>query len=259
MKSNIKTIKFLTILSVVLLLVTYSISLNDENRWIILNTPWLSNSFAFAIAGGTFASSLVVLACELQKYQSIKRQTEDYIFRQLFSLYVQVTIIHYNTKRQLNDISSPVPSNLTDEIANKGKMCLTSLTSINYFTFCKHNVIKKQLVQYRGKSGTRIRLFLQNSVFLKMAINEDKIALLKQGRDVSITSDMPKTHQTLKKIFDDSSVVLTFIEKSLDIINKECKKRYHWSELKRDVIHCEEKFASVSLDDVLKSPTIQFD
>ena len=259
MKSNIKTIKFLTILSVVLLLVTYSISLNDENRWIILNTPWLSNSFAFAIAGGTFASSLVVLACELQKYQSIKRQTEDYIFRQLFSLYVQVTIIHYNTKRQLNDISTPVPNNLIDEISNRGKMVLTSLSSIEYYTFCKHNAIKKQLVQYRGKSGTRIRLFLQNSVFLKMAMNEDKIALLKQGRDVSITSDMPKTHQTLKKIFDDSSVVLTFIEKSLDIINKECKKRYHWSELKRDVIHCEEKFASVSLDDVLKSPTIQFD
>ena len=259
MKSNIKNIKFLTVLSVVFLLVTYSISLNDENRWIILNTPWLSNSFAFAIAGGTFASSLVVLACELQKYQSIKRQTEDYIFRQLFSLYAQVTIIHYNTKRQLNDISTPVPNNLIDKISDRGKMVLTSLSSIEYYTFCKHNAIKKQLVQYRGKSGTRIRLFLQNSVFLKMAINEDKIALLKQGRDVSITSDMPKTHQTLKKIFDDSSVVLTFIEKSLDIINKECKKRYHWSELKRDVIHCEEKFASVSLDDVLKSPTIQFD
>ncbi len=259
MKSNIKNIKFLTVLSVVFLLVTYSISLNDENRWIILNTPWLSNSFAFAIAGGTFASSLVVLACELQKYHSIKRQTEDYIFRQLFSLYAQVTIIHYNTKRQLNDISTPVPNNLIDKISNRGKMVLTSLSSIEYYTFCKHNAIKKQLVQYRGKSGTRIRLFLQNSVFLKMAINEDKIALLKQGRDVSITSDMPKTHQTLKKIFDDSSVVLTFIEKSLDIINKECKKRYHWSELKRDVIHCEEKFASVSLDDVLKSPTIQFD
>lgn len=165
MKSNIKNIKFLTLLSVVFLLVTYSISLNDENRWIILNTPWLSNSFAFAIAGGTFASSLVVLACELQKYQSIKRQTEDYIFRQLFSLYAQVTIIHYNTKRQLNDISTPVPNNLIDKISNRGKMVLTSLSSIEYYTFCKHNAIKKQLVQYRGKSGTRIRLFLQNSVF----------------------------------------------------------------------------------------------
>ena len=259
MKSSIYTIKFLVILSVVLLLATYCISLNDENRWIVLNTPWLSNSFAFAIAGGSFASSLVVLACELQKYQSIKRQIEDYIFGQLFSLYAQVTIIHYNIKRQLNDKVSPVPSNLIEEIANRGKMCLTSLTSVEYFTYFKHNAIKKQLIQYRGKSGTRIQLFLQDSVFLKMAINEDKIGMLKQGRDELITSQNSKTHQALKKIFDDSSVVLSFIEKSLDSFDKECKTRYRWSELKRNVIRCEENFISASLDDFIKSPTIQFD
>ena len=259
MNSSINTIKFLVVLSVVLLLATYSISLNDENRWIVFDSPWLSNSFAFAIASGSFASTLVVLACELQKYQSIKRQTEDYIFGQLFSLYAQVTIIHYNTKRQLNDILSPVPNNLIEEIANRGKMCLTSLASIEYFTFCKHSSIKKQLIRYRGKSGARIQLFLQDSVFLKMAINEDKIAMLKQGRDVLITSNMPKTHQILKKIFDDSSVVLSFIEKSLGIIDKECKKRHHWSELKRNVISGEENFVSTSLDDVLNSPSIQFD
>jgi len=246
-------------LSVVLMLLTYNISLIDENRWIILDTPWLSNSFAFAILGGSFASSLVVFACELQKYQSIKRQTEDYIFGQLFSLYAQVTIIHYNTKRQLNDISSPVSSNLIDEIANRGKMCLTNLSSIEYITFCKHNSLEEQLIQYRGNSGTHIQLFLQYSVFLKMAINEDKLALLKQGKDELITSQNPKTHQTLIKIFGDSSVVLSFIENSLDIIDNECKKRYRWGELKRNVIRCEENFASSSLDDVLKSPTIQFD
>lgn len=257
MKSSINTVKFLVVMSVGFLLITYCISLNDENRWIVLNTPWMSNNFAFAIAGGSFASSLVALSCELQKYQSIKCQAEDYIFSQLFSLYAQVTIVHYNTKRLLNDISSPVQSNMIDEIANKGKMCLTSLTSIEYFTFCKRNAIKKQLVQYRGRTGTRLQLFLQDSVFLKMAINEDKIALLKQGRDVQNTSDMPKTHQTLKKIFVDSSIVLSFMENSLDIIDKGCKKRYHWSELKRNVISAEENFVSASLDDFLKCPIIQ--
>lgn len=258
MKSSINTVKFLSMLSGVFLLATYSISLNDENRWIVLDTPWLSNSFAFVIVGGSFASLLVVLACELQKYQSIKRQTEDYIFEQLFSLYAQVTIIYYNTRRQLNDISSPVPSNLIDEIANRGKMCLTSLTSIEYITFCKHNSIEEQLIHYRGESGTRIQLFLQNSVFLKMAISEDKLTLLEQGKDVLITSNMPKTHQTLKKIFDDSSPVLSYIEKSLNIIDNECKKRYHWSELKRNVIIGEENFVSADLNLYLKQPVIHF-
>lgn len=256
MKSSINTIKFLVALSIVLLIVTYGISLNDENRWIILDTQWLSNSFCFAIAGGSFASSLVVLACEIQKYHSIKRQTEDYLFGQLFSLYVQVTIMHYNIKRKLIDISSPVPDSLIDEIASRGKMCLTSLSSIEYFTFCKHNTIKKQLIQYRGKSGTRIRLFFINSLYLKMAINEDKITLLKQGKDELITSQNPKTHQTLRKMYDDSSVVLSFIEKSLDIINKKCQKRYHWNELKRNVISGEEIFVSSDLDMYLKQAVI---
>ena len=256
MKSSIYTIKFLVTLSVVLLLATYCISLNDENRWIVLNTPWLSNSFVFTIVGGTFASMLVVLACELQKYQSIKRQMEDFIFGQLFSLYAQVTIIHYNTRRQLNDTLSPVPSNLIDEVAYRGKMCITNFTTIEYVTFCKDNVIEKQLSQYRGNVGTQINLFLQNTVFLKIAINEDKIALLKQGRDELITSQNPKTHQTLKKIFDDSCAVLSFIEKSLEVIDKECKMRYHWRELKRSIISGEEVFVSASLDGYMKSPKI---
>ena len=259
MKSSIKTIKYLAALSVVFLLLSYGISLNDENRWIVLNTPLLSNSFAFAIAGGTFASLLVVLSCELQKYQSTKRQTEDYIFGQLFSLYTQVTIIHYNTKRQLNDNSSPVPNNLFDEISNKGKICLVSIASIEYATFCKDNDIYKLLNQYRGKAGTRIRIFLQNTLFLIIAINEDKRALLIQGRDEQITSNLPRTHQTLKKIFDDSSIVLYFIEKSLEIIDEECNNRYHWSKLKRDVILSEDNFVSASLDDFTKSSTIQFE
>ena len=245
-------------MSVVLLLGTYCISLNDENRWIVLNTPWLSNSFVFAILGGSFASLLVVLACEIQKYQSIKHQTEDYIFGQLFSLYVQVSIIHYNTKRQLNDMVSPVPCNLIDEIANRGKMCLTNLTSIDYFTFCKHSKIKKQLIQYRGTSGTSIQFVLQDSMYLKMAVNEDKIVLLKQGRDELITSNNPKTHQSLKKIFDDSSPVLFFIENSLGVIDKECKHRYHWSELKRNVISGEENFVSIDLKSWLEQPVIHF-
>lgn len=196
MKSSINTIKFLVVLSVALLIVTYGLSLNEENGWIVFNTPWLSNSFALAIAGGSFASMLVVLACELQKYQTIKRQAEDYIFGQVFSLYAQVTIIHYNTKRQLNDTLSPVPSNLIDEIAYRGKMCITNFTTTEYVTFCKDTVLENELNLYKGMAGTQISQFLQNSVFLKMAINEDQIALLMQRRDELTTLNMPNTHQT---------------------------------------------------------------
>lgn len=256
MKTCISTIKFLVALTVTSFLLTYTISLNIENKFLALDIFWLSNDFAFVISSGTFASILVLLACELQKYFLIKHQTEDSIYSQLFSLYSQITIIHYNIKRQLNDVISPVPYNLIDDISNRGQMFLTSFISVDYTLFLKCNAIRKIQIQYQGKNGALIRSFLQSSIFLKMAMNDDRIDMLRQHKDVLATSNMPKTHLALKKIYDDSAIILSFIEKSLDIIDKECKMRYHWYELKRHIITGEENFFSISLDLYLKQPAI---
>lgn len=256
MKESINTIKYVMLLSVAFLLLTYIISLNEENKWLILNTPWFSNNFAFTISGGAFASLVVILACELQHYFLIKRQTEDYLYSQLFALYTQISIIYYNTKRQINNVNSSVPINLIDEIANRGLLCLNNLASIGYTTICKCNVIEEQLIHYKGNNGMLIRSFLQNSLFLKMAISEDKLNMLKQGRDEIVKSCSPKTYQVLKKIHKDSSIILSFIEYSLDSIDKGCKNRYQWKEVKRNVISGEENFVSADLDSFLELPVI---
>ena len=104
-----------------------------------------------------------------------------------------------------------------------------------------------------------IRSFLQNSVFLKIAINEDKMAMLRRGRDEIVTSSSPKTNLTLNKILDDSSTILTFAEHSLSTMDKECKNRYHWNDLRRNIISYEENFVSADLDSFLKLPTIHFE
>lgn len=259
MKTSLNTIKYVLILAGVFLLLAYSISLNIENKFFILDTFWLSNDFFFAIAGGSFASLLVILVCELQKYFLLKRQTEDCIYNQLFALYSQITIIHYNTERQLNDTNISVPYNLIEEVANRGQLCLNNLVSIDYTIFDKYNTIKGILNLYSGNNGMCIRSFLQDSVFLKIAINEDKMEMLRRGRDEIVTSSSPKTNLTLKKIFDDSSAVLTLIENSLDTIDKECKKRYHWNDVKRNMISYEENFVFADLDSFLKFPTLHFE
>lgn len=258
MRTSIYTIKLVTLLSVVSLLLAYCISINEENKLLVLDTPWLSNSFAFAVVGGSFVSLVVILVCELQKYFILKHQIENYIYSQIFALHSQVTIIHYNIKRQQNQLNTPVPSNLIDGIANRGLLCLNSVNTIDYVTFKAESVIKDILSQLNGKDGMRIRSFLQYSVFLKIAINEDRIDKLKLERDEIITANSPKTYLTLKKIYDDSSVILTYIEKALEQIDKECNYRYHWRDVKRNIISSEENNVSIDLTDYLKLPTINF-
>lgn len=248
MRASIKIIKFVAPLSIAFLFLTYIISLNEENKWLVLDTPWLSNGFVFAVAGGSFASLVVILACELQKYFLLKHQIEDYTFGQLFALYTQITIIHYNTKRQLSKPNAPVPSNLIEEIATRGLMCLNNLNAIDYVTFKAESKINEVLNQLNVKNGMCIRSFLHNTVFLKIAINEDKMDMLKHGREEIITTSSPKTHLTLKKIFDDSYVVFSFMDKTLGQIDKECKYRYHWRDVKRSIISSEESFISLDLD-----------
>lgn len=252
MKKSIITIKYILLLSVVFLLLTYSISLNDENKWMVLNTPWISHNFAFAIIGGVFASLLVILACEIQNYLIIKRQTEDYIYSQLYALYTQITIIYYNTKRQLYETNTPVPPNMIEGLADKGLVCLNNLTSVGYVTFGKGKTIEKQLFHYKVEYGMLIRSFLQNTIFLKMAINEDKIAMLRQGRDEFVKSSSPKTNLVLEKLNKESTEILTFIEESMETIDEECENRYHWDEVKRSIILGEENFVSADLDSFLR-------
>lgn len=259
MRTSLITIKFVLLLSVVCLLLAYTISLNEENKFLVINTRWFSNDFAFAITGGTFASLLIILVCEIQKYFLLKGQTENSIYAQLFALYEQITIIYYNTKRQLNESDTPVPKNLIDSIANRGILFLNNLSSIDYTTLGKRSVIQEILNQYKGKDGEKIRSFLQSCIFLPLAINEDRIEKLKQGIDELSKSSSPKTYLTLKKINKNSSIVLSFIEKTLDSIDTECKKRYQWNELKRNIIAIEENFVSTDLDTYLEYPIIIFE
>lgn len=93
MKSNIKTINIYSALSVALFFITYSTSLNNENRWIVLNTPWLSNNFAFAIAGGDF-SKFACCSCLRNTEVPIHKEANrgQYFWAVVFSLY---TSHHY--------------------------------------------------------------------------------------------------------------------------------------------------------------------
>ena len=80
MSGNIKTIKFTAVLSAVFAILTYIITLNVEVAFFAPNWPWISNNFALTVCGGIFASTLVVMLCEVQKYLSNKSSCEIIYF-----------------------------------------------------------------------------------------------------------------------------------------------------------------------------------
>ena len=82
MRGSAKVIKFTTAMSILFLALTYFTTVNIEAHIIELNTIWLSNNLALTVFGGAFASMLVVLICEVQKYITAKASMEEYIFYQ---------------------------------------------------------------------------------------------------------------------------------------------------------------------------------
>ena len=258
MSTSVKTIRFIVILCIVTLLLTYLISLNIENSFFNLNTTWLSNSFLFALLSGSFASLIVILVCEIQKYYLLKTETGNMIFNQLLALYMQITIIYYNAKRTLNDSKNPVAANLFDSPSNIGKSILNTINTIDYTPLINNNCAKT-VCKFKIDNALKIGAFLNNLSFYKMALSYDKIELIKNILPEVVTSDLQSTHAVLKKIQQDSNTILIYLEELLDAFDKECNNRFNWKDVKKNIIRYEEEHVLLNLYDYLQLPIVQIE
>lgn len=96
MRGSVKVIKFTAAMSILFLALTYFTTVNIEAHIIEFNTIWLSNNLAPTVFGGAFASMLVVLICEVQKYITAKASMEEYIFYQALYLYRALFLMQQN-------------------------------------------------------------------------------------------------------------------------------------------------------------------
>ena len=107
MSTNVKVTRFVFIMSLIFAILTYAVSLNISYEW--FDIDWLSNNFLITIFGGTFASMLVVLICEIQRYFLNKREAENDIFKQLSALYINLSTIKFNVEKQIENKDVEVP------------------------------------------------------------------------------------------------------------------------------------------------------
>ena len=149
MSTSVKVIRFTSILSIILLIITYLITVNIESSFIKLNTIWISNNFLLTVFGGVFSSTLVVLFCEINKYLIDKKSTENQLFYQAMYLYQAMFIMLHNILDYQSHPEMQIPENIFDVTTQMIKSQVTCLQGIDYSCFKKNSLIEQKHLSFK--------------------------------------------------------------------------------------------------------------
>ena len=237
MRESIKTIKFTFWMTVIFLVLTYVFSVNSEIHFLAINWPWLSNSFGLTIVGGVFASMLVVLLCEIQKYLITKGNTERFIYYQSVYLYQWLLQTGQNAQDYLGHLEKQVPENLFDQCCAAIQAEINVLQNTDYATFRPK---KQSLMNEYGKLKTDVLYHmnevLQAGTLLRLATSQTQIDYLKQGimHKPSIASD-PLIKRTLEEQAENALSESKKIDDFLMVFDSFMKQKYGWQKARKEI------------------------
>ena len=234
MKLQIQVIRFVLALSMLFAIGTYFVTLNIEMGFMCLSSPWISNNFLLTVVGGAFASMLVVLLCEIQKYHELKKEMEDKIFLSASNICLQsVTLIKY-INHFLANPSNIVPKDILSFSTESIKKSADELVQAEYCTFFQNSKFEKEYSDFCQKTLIAIQEYTIHEKYLSIAINTDQINYINQyGEEGMITSSAPLTNQILNKykVILDSIVTETW--DYLKRMDECCKERFGFINGKR--------------------------
>lgn len=237
MRGSVKVIKFTAFISILFLTLTYFTTLNIETNILEFNTIWFSNNFALTIFGGAFASMLVVLLCEVQKYITAKASVEEYIFYQARYLYQALFLMQQNICDYQKNKEANVPDNLLDETSRMIQSEIFALQSTDYAPFKQKNLLLTAHQKFCRKTAIDFQPILNGSNAVKIAITEVKIYFLQQNGVNKMVTSADEPLQTVLSIqFNRVSDALKEVDEYLKDIDKYCDQRYDW-ERQRKQIH----------------------
>ena len=245
MSTNIKVIRYTTILSGILAILTYFISLNIAFAW--FDWKWLSNSFMLTIFGGAFASMLVVLICEIQKYLENKRLSEDALFAHVGHIYAHLYLMETNLKRQQENEKEPVHKELIWGHLENLKREIEIIRSIDYTSFSKKNKFVMKNKAFSDWLMTDFSQFVSEGTYLAIAVNNDQIGkIVATGSQGKVTSTSPYTSAVITKLIRRTAEMISTVDNYGEFIDGSCKNRYVWTLKKLSV----EKAAAIELADI---------
>lgn len=228
-----------------------------ENHYVTLNTKWLSNAFLFAIAGGIFASLVIVLVCEIIRYKQMKIAVENALLMYFGNLYGQFLIIRSTCHRALNS-KELVSDNLILPTCNNANMIADSIQGIDYTLFCKSNLANQIWVKFKSDKYLALKNVLISFAFLRIAIWEDGKVLLSQGYPNLVTSEHTNTNKVLNKIVSQSTTILTYLDQIISQMDNALGNRYNWQIKKQSLNSYQDNYVGQKLNDYLKEDVVVF-
>ena len=251
MRTCIKTIRFSLALSIIFAILTYAVSLNMEIGFLNLNLIWLSNNFALTVFGGVFTGFFVMLLCEIQRYQHIKKETEQLLFTHTGIIYAQLRVIQVALENLCKDPNEAVTEILLNGPVNILKSEAGDVGNLDFEAFKSKDQVHHAHLKFQRWLLEDYTRFVNNCIYLHIAINTDKIENLKSmGREGNITSVSPHTGKTIKKLLAQIAPIIQYVDEYISILDSACNGRFSWPLRKASV---EQAFTlkEVSLSDFL--------
>lgn len=250
MSSNLKTMKLTAILSACFFIATFAICLNISYRW--FSIKWLSNDLLLTIFGGLFASTLVVLICEWQKYFFNKRSVEDYLWGNTINLYAKVLIMKNAVEKELMAPLRRINLSMLDECSNIAEHILSNGYYVDYSTFCKKQSLAVALKEFYQQKPLLERI-IRECVCLKIAGNNDEIYALTNNQilNYKVTNKDTETFKALTILSNNFIKAIGIIEWLLAKIDY--SGRYKWQDSNKSIKeNYNEIFKDFSYEDFLK-------
>ena len=256
MSTSVNTIKKLSWALLGMFALTYVLSLNSDNHFVVISSKWVSNSFLFTIASGIFASLIVVILCELVRYRQMKYATEITLITNMASLYSQFLTIKSNCKRAL-DSQDAIADNLIQPTCDNATMTADYINGIDYTSFC-NNKIQRVLTTFKNEKLLAIKYALAGFRFYRIAFIEDKKLLIKRREREIVTSNCPNVNKALHKIVDQTSTILSYLDQITLQMDAELGYKYNWQNRRQAVNSYQKNYTSQNLDDYLNEDIVVF-
>ncbi|MCQ2229266.1 MAG: hypothetical protein MJZ13_05930 [Bacteroidales bacterium] len=219
---------------------------------LVLNSPWISNDFLFAIFSGGLASAVIALLLEIKQYRLNKISAKDQIFKNSALLYDEFSVIKYTLlriKEQPDNIVSPQAFDIPLSICGQIQ---TSLQNIHYIPIWGSDKTKEAFIKTNELLTNSISPFFWDVKFIEQAVIYDKLLELKEtGKSINPTYNSYYTKRTVDKLICDITPIVDEFTVCMNNLAKSLGRSEKWKQMYSDFAQYEENYNALSLEKYL--------